>query len=100
MAGQTGYGHRGRFADGAVATRHGPDSSTRTPPGSLPHPVTTQHARCSTLPSDLVRLFSTIVGESYYTLPLAIAGGQNAAPYRQFRQHDEFHLAATPRSVR
>jgi len=48
MAGQTGYGHRGRFADGAAATRHGPDSSTRTPPGSLPHPVTTQHARCST----------------------------------------------------
>ena len=52
------------------------------------------------LSSDLVRLFSTIVGESYYTLPLAIGGVQNAAPYRQFRQHGEFHLAATPRSVR
>ena len=52
------------------------------------------------LSSDLVRLFSTIVGKSYYTLPLAIGGVQNAAPYRQFRQHGEFHLAATPRSVR
>jgi hypothetical protein len=44
MAGQTGYGNRGRFATGFVAMTHGPDSATRTPPGSLPHPVTTQHA--------------------------------------------------------
>jgi len=48
MAGQTGYGSRWRVTIGSVAMTHVPDSATRAPPGSLPHPVTTQHTRCST----------------------------------------------------
>ena len=71
MAGQTGYGNLGRLVHGAVATRHGPDSAACTPPGSLPHPVSTQHACCSTFTLRSCWIVPSILSPSAHALPMA-----------------------------